>query len=54
MAKNAAPFQVKAASVQVQKPKHVGQPRAAAASPKAAPVAAVSKSEKRRIIDEPG
>uniref|UniRef100_A0A1J3DJT3 Putative G3BP-like protein n=1 Tax=Noccaea caerulescens TaxID=107243 RepID=A0A1J3DJT3_NOCCA len=53
MAKNAAPFQVKAASFQVQKPK----PRAAAVAPKTPD--AVSKFEKRtdyhhRIIDEPG
>ncbi|CAA7053645.1 unnamed protein product [Microthlaspi erraticum] len=60
MAKNAAPFQVKAASVQVQTPKHVAQPRAVAAASPKAPAAALSKSEKRsdyknkRIIEEPG
>lgn len=51
MAKNAAPFQVKAP---VQKPKYMAQPRAAAA-PRTP--AAVSNSEKRidqKIIEEPG
>ncbi|KAF8096331.1 hypothetical protein N665_0312s0021 [Sinapis alba] len=56
MARNASPFQVKAATV-VQKPKYMAPPKPREAAPAPKAPAAVSKRERKneqRIVDEPG
>jgi hypothetical protein len=55
MAKNAAPFQVKSpVQAPVQKPKYVGQPRAAAAPQKPAYVSKSIKKNDQKVIEVPG